>query len=36
MEKVFKSPIAEPMADDKLTELILKMAKKRKLLMTMK
>ena len=29
MEKVFKSPIAEPMADDKLSGLILKMVKKR-------
>ena len=28
MEKVFKSPIAEPMADDKLTEAILKFVKK--------
>ena len=33
MEKVFKSPIAEPMADEKLNALILKMVKKRKYLM---
>ncbi len=29
MEKVFKSPIAEPMADEKLADLLLKMTKKR-------
>ena len=28
MEKVFKSPIAEPMADEKLTDVILKLTKK--------
>ncbi len=35
MDKVFKSPIAEPMADEKLTDLLLKITKKRILPMSL-